>query len=456
MIYSIRGAYVLSPQQLYPLILNWTIALGRGGHSTATSSLAHLVTALLVGQSLRPSALMRALLSPNSAPARQRYKRVARSWHRRWLSPEWLTPLLVRAALALVKPDPSGSPIAGLTHLALDSVRCGGWEIFTLSVVWHGRGLPVGWAVLPYPWPKNRFTPTVCQMLQQVGAVWPPDRPAQLVADRAFPSLQLFQTLRGIGWGWTVRLRAANRVTVKGQPQMARALLAEAQIGSWQVLVGFYGGGPRAVAGRLVVGRGLIVLPYHQRREGSLRQRARQRLERERDLVFKHPGHPPAASLQTDGWMILFTSHTTWQQASLSYRRRWATEGIYRDAQGGWDGRQGWDLERVVARLKKSVQVERVVGLWALGALIQSWIGYQLMHSSSPQLQAVAGQWTTTDRLSIWTRGKLAFSEPSGLLSNWLTECLAAAAKMLADAPPVVVRPFPETNRAAKTIKKAA
>src|SRR3972149_1625056 len=116
---------MLSPQQLYPLILNWTIALGQGGHSTAMASLAHLVTALLVGQSLRPSALMRALLSPKPVSARQRYKRVARSWHRCWLSPEWLTPLLVRAALALVKPDPSGSPTAGLTHLALDSVRCG-------------------------------------------------------------------------------------------------------------------------------------------------------------------------------------------------------------------------------------------------------------------------------------------------------------------------------------------
>lgn len=422
------------------------------------ASLAHLVTALLIGQSLRPSALMRALLSPNSVPARQRYKRVARSLHRRWLSPDWLTPFLVRAALALVKPDPIGSPTAGLTHLALDSVRCGGWEIFTLSVVWHGRGLPVCWAVLPYPWPKNQFTPTVCQMLQQVAAVWPPDRPVHLVADRAFPSLQLFQTLRGIGWGWTVRLRATNWVTVKGQPQLARSLLAEAQIGSWQVLAGFYGSGPKAVAGRLVVGRGLIVLPYHQRREGSLRQRARQRLERERELVFKHPGHPPAASLQTDGWAILFTSHASSQQASLSYRRRWATEGIYRDAQGGWDGRQGWDLERVVARLKKSVQVERIVGLWALGVLAQSWIGYQLLHPTviSPHLQAVTSQWTTTDRLSIWTRGKLALTEPSGLLSDWLKESLTAAAKMLADAPPLVVRPFPEINRATKTINKAA
>src|SRR5207245_3366060 len=65
---------------------------------------------------------------------------------------------------------------------------CGGWEVFTLGVVWHGRVLPVGWAVLPYPWPKGRFTPTVCALIRQVAAVWPAERPVHLVADRGFPS----------------------------------------------------------------------------------------------------------------------------------------------------------------------------------------------------------------------------------------------------------------------------
>src|SRR5438128_8499226 len=111
-------------------------------HATALVALAHLVTALLVGQSLRPTALMRALSSPVPVPARQRYKRVARAWTRPWLSPAWLVPRLVPAALALVPADRDG-----VTHLALDSVRCGGWEVFTLGVVWRGRVVPVGWAV---------------------------------------------------------------------------------------------------------------------------------------------------------------------------------------------------------------------------------------------------------------------------------------------------------------------
>src|SRR3989442_9929829 len=129
---------MLSPAEVYPLVQDWLHAMGVVPHRTAGAALAQLVTALLVGQSLRPSALMRALLSPHAVPARQRYKRVARFWERPWLTSAWLTPRLVRAALELVEPDGWG-PTAGLTHVVLDSVRCGSWEVFTLGVVWHGR-----------------------------------------------------------------------------------------------------------------------------------------------------------------------------------------------------------------------------------------------------------------------------------------------------------------------------
>src|SRR4029453_11135260 len=145
---------MLSSADLYPLVRAWLQAIGVASHATALAALAHLVTTLLVGQSLRPSALMRALLSPSPVPARQRYKRVARGWTRRWLSAEGLTPCLVRAALALVAPDPAGSPTAGQTHLALDRVRCGPWEIFTVGVVGNGGGRPAGWGGLPTRGPK--------------------------------------------------------------------------------------------------------------------------------------------------------------------------------------------------------------------------------------------------------------------------------------------------------------
>ena len=312
-----------SAPELYPLIEAWIQALPAASpmHATALSALAHLVTALLVGQSLRPTALMRALSSPLPVPARQRYKRVARAWTRPWLSPAWLVPRLVPAVLALVPADRDG-----LTHLALDSVRCGAWEVFTLGVVWHGRVLPVGWAVLPYPWPKGRFTPTVCALIRQVAAVWPAERPVHLVADRGFPSRLFLLTLRQVRWGWTVRLRATHGVTVADQVQPVRTLLAAASPDCWTAQPAHSGHGPHALPGTLVIGQGLVVLPWHQRGPASVHQRLAQYGRRQAHLARKHPRQRPDGARQTDPWVVLFTSHPTWLAAVRSYDRRWATE----------------------------------------------------------------------------------------------------------------------------------
>ena len=421
---------MLTPPEVYPLVLPWIQALGTPSHPTAQLALAHLVAALLVGQSLRPTALMRALPSPLGVSARQRYVRVARAWDRPWLTPAALTPGLVRLALRLVAPDPGGWPTAGQTAVALDSVRCGPWEIFTLGVVWHGRVLVVGWAVLPYPWPRGQFTPTICALVERVAAAWPAERPAHLVADRAFPSHALFTTLRAVGWGWTVRVRAQDGLRVGGHLERAHAYLATAQVGHWRTLAAQFGGQATAVAGTLVVGRGLVVWPAHQANPGSQRHRAAQQIRRQQYLAHKHPGRQTNRAAQTDGWLLLFSSHGTVRAALASYRRRWAIEGSYRDAQSGWDGQHGWDLEAVVARLPTAARVERVVGLWALGALLQTWLGHQVGQPTAPAaVQAVVRQWTTTGRLSVWARGQLALTEVSGALRPWLLRTLPAGAR---------------------------
>jgi hypothetical protein len=416
-----------SSAELYPLVHAWVQALPAPApaHPAALRALAHLVTALLVGQSLRPTALMRALVSPLPVPARQRYKRVARVWMRPWLSPIWLVPRLVLAALALVPPERDG-----LTHLALDSVRCGRWEVVTLGVVWHGRVLPVGWAVLAYPWPRGGFTPTVCALIRQVAAVWPAERPAHVVADRGFPSQALLRVLHEVHWGWTLRLRANSWVSVAGQDQPVRDLLESANPLGWTVWSAHYGQGRRALRGTLVVGQGLVVLPWHQRQTGSVRHRAAQRTARQRHLATKHPERRrPSSAPQTDAWMVVFTSHASWQSAVRSYGRRWATEGSYRDAKTGWDGQHGWDLEAALARLNEAQTVERIVGLWALGALVQTWVGHCLAQPTTPRsVQRVSREWTTTGRLSVWARGHLALTDPSDRLQPWLRQTLATGA----------------------------
>jgi hypothetical protein len=136
--------------------------------------------------------------------------------------------------------------------------------------------------------------------------------------------------------------------------------------------------------------------------------------------------------------VVLFTTHSTWAAATASYSRRWATEGSYRDAQGGWDGRHGWDLEPTLARLSHAVTVERVVGLWALGALVQTWVGVQLGQPSAGEaIHALQREWTTTGRLSVWARGRCAMTEPSGRFCAWLEHTLTAGAHHIATGPPL-------------------
>jgi hypothetical protein len=128
---------MLSSQELYPLVQLWVHALELAPSPAALSALSHLLVAVLCDQSLRPSALMRALLSPPPVPARQRYKRVARFWERPWLTPAWLTPRLVRATLALVEPvawgPPGGRSSWCWTACAAGPGRCSRWA-------WSGTG----------------------------------------------------------------------------------------------------------------------------------------------------------------------------------------------------------------------------------------------------------------------------------------------------------------------------
>jgi hypothetical protein len=437
---------VLPPEALYSALLPLLQALAWIPHATGQAAMAHVLTSLLVAQSLHPADLMRTTLSPLDVPARQRYKRLARVWTRPWLSPALLTRVLVRAALRLVASAPPPRAPDGGWVLILDSARCGCWEVFTLSLAWHGRALPLGWAVLPYPWPKGRFTPTACALLRALAQVWPPDQPVHLLADRGFPSQELFGTLRQLGWGWTVRIRAMSYLRVAGQECWAKELLEARTKPAWRSWPCRYGAEPTAPGGTLVIGQGLPVIPWHQRTPGSLRHRAAQRAARRRHLQSKHPGRPADGAAQTDAWVILFSSCPQVHAVARVYRLRWATEGSYRDGQGGWDGRHGWDIEAVLMRQPTVARAERFVGLWAVGTLLQCWIGAQTLRAAGENPGAAgARQWATTPRLSVWARGHFALTDPRGHLGGWLEQALADAAIRLRQAPPVALtRPYQE------------
>jgi hypothetical protein len=418
-----RGGPVPAPNAVYAAVLSCLQSLGIAPHRTAQAALAGLVSALLLGQSLRPSLLARALPSPQPVPARERYRQVARAWDRPWLTAAHLTTALTTGVLALAQPT---APL-----LVLDSLRCGPWEVFTVGLTFHGRVLPLRWALLPYPWPKGQFTPTVCALLRQVAAAWPANAPVpHLVADRAFPSTPLVTTLEALGWDYTLRLRAADVVTTATGVVQGYDLLATAVAEDWTVQPGRFGrhadAGPRS---RLVVGRGLTVLPHHQRDAGSARHRARRRAQRLHGVKQTRRAAP------TEPWLILLTTAPTWRAAVRAYSGRYHTEGSYRDAQTGWDGRHGWDLGERLATATTAQRGDALVGLWALGTLLQSWLGDQLTATTTaPAIRAVAGEWTVHGRLSVWARGRLALTDGSGRLGLWIPATLRAAAGRFATA----------------------
>ncbi len=80
--------------------------------------------------------------------------------------------------------------------------------------------------------------------------------------------------------------------------------------------------------------------------------------------------------------MALCPTHTTWRDAVRTWRTRWATEGRDRDrdAQGGWDGQHGWDREGVLAEAPTADRAEHLLGRWALGVLLQTFVGAQVQH----------------------------------------------------------------------------
>ena len=417
---------MLAPAELYPAVHLWLQLVGAVPHAAGLASVAHLVTALLIGQSLRPASLARTILSHAGVPARQRFKRVRRILTRARLSSAQLTPWLVPAAVSLVGDRQ--------VHLAIDTVRCGAWEVITAGVVWHGRVLPVGWEVLPYPWPKGQFTPTVIRLVQRIDQAWPAGARPHLVADRGFPSLKLFRALEQVGWGWTIRLRAKLNVGIDGDVHKLRDLLQASRPGQWTCRPITYGTGRQRVAGQLVLGRGdaLPVLPRHQANPGSLAQRRRQQTLRQREVRGKHPARKTTLAQQTDGWLILFTSHTDWLPACTSYTTRWATEGSYRDAQGGYDGQHGWDLEPTLSHEADPQVVDHILGLWALGSLIQTTLGDQVGRVDAPPVVHQArARWTTTGRLSVWMRGRFALTDPVGDLRPWILASLSHTAQRL-------------------------
>jgi hypothetical protein len=119
-------------------------------HMTVVATVTWAVLCLLVAQRTTAAALARALPAEQAGSGRSCLRRVRRWGRGPPLEQATVSAALIRLAWVLL---PAPHPVV----VALDTTRLGSWEVWLAGIVVAGRTLPIGWAVIPYPWPKGRF-----------------------------------------------------------------------------------------------------------------------------------------------------------------------------------------------------------------------------------------------------------------------------------------------------------
>jgi hypothetical protein len=161
--------------------------------------------------------------------------------------------------------------------VALDTTRLGPWEVWLAGIVVAGRTLPLGWAVIPSPWPKGRFRATTLALLQQLPQACPPGVRGTLVAARGFPSAALFAQWRQGNTSWSVRRRLRDGVTGGGVYATVADPLEARRLMDGQRTAAVMGRGRPdhpLVPGAVVVRTAVVPPPPHQQNPGTARERA--------------------------------------------------------------------------------------------------------------------------------------------------------------------------------------
>lgn len=137
---------------------------------------------------------------------------LAASWQRRcrrWLSNDRIDPAALYGPLVLWTIQPWQKPGQAL-HLALDTtVLWNRFCIVVLSVVCHGRAIPLLWQTLEHP-SASVSAAVVIGLLQRADQLLVGfDATITVLADRGFPSAELLRWFEGRQrWSYVMRLRA--------------------------------------------------------------------------------------------------------------------------------------------------------------------------------------------------------------------------------------------------------
>ena len=395
----------------YEQVRAWVEVILGQTHATVVRTTAWIVLCVLVAQRVTAAALARALPADQAGSGRARLTRVRRWWTGPPLEQTIVSPQLIRAALMLL---PSGQPVV----VALDTTRLGPWEVWLAGIVVQGRTVPIGWAVIPYPWPKGRFRTTTVALIQRLQGAFPPSVSWSMVADRGFPSAALFAQLRQAGTSFSVRLRLNVWVTVAGVYAMVAEHLEAGRLVVGQRTAATMGCGQRdqpLVSGWIAVSAAIVVPPKHKRNPGTERERAKRAQAHVKHRARKYGRHttPPSATARryAQTW-VLFTTAPTVAHAVAEYTQRMAIEETFRD----WHS--GWGVRHVVVALPTETMVDRLIGVVCLTYSLQMSLGQRL--SADPLGQQRRAQWTVTNRVSWFWCGQQLFHDPGYDWRAWL------------------------------------
>ena len=340
----------------YEQVRAWVAVMLGQTHATVVRTTAWIVLCVLVAQRVTAAALARALPADQAGSGRARLTRVRRWWTGPPLDQTVVSPQLIQSALMLLPPGP---PVV----VALDTTRLGPWEVWLAGIVVQGRTVPIGWAVIPYPWPQGRFRTTTVALIQRLQGAFPPSVSWSVVADRGFPSALLFAHLRQAGTAFRVRLRLNAWVTVAGVSAMVAAHLEAGRLVVGQRTAAVMGCGRRdqpLVSGWIAVSAAVVVPPKHKQNPGTERERRQRATARAKQRARKYGRHttPPSATARryAQTW-VLFTTAPTVAQAVAEYAQRMAIEETFRD----WHS--GWGVRAVVMALPRETMVDRLIGV---------------------------------------------------------------------------------------------
>ena len=395
----------------YPQVRAWVKAMLGRTHATVVHTMAWAVLGLLVTQRATPAALARALPADQAGRARARLTRVRRWWTGPPLDQVVVSPQLIHTALLLL---PSGQSVV----VALDTTRLGPWEVWLAGIVVAGRTMPIGWAVIPYPWPKGRFRTTTLALVRRLQAAFPPAVPWTLVADRGFPSALLFAQLRQGGTSFSVRLRLSDWVMVARVYTTVAEHLRAGRLMDGQRTVATRGRGrpdQPLVPGWVVVSTAVVAPPKPKQNPGTVRERAQRAKAHAQHRAHKQgrKTKAPSATAQryAQTW-VLFTTAPTVGQAVTEYAQRMPIEETFRD----WHS--GWGVRAAVVGLPTEAMVDRLIGVVCVTYSLQMQVGQRF--SADPLGQQRRKQWTVTDRVSWFWCGQHLVNDPGYDWSVWL------------------------------------